>query len=280
MEHLKNIRAKGLTIAGTGHVSRRRLTLYAAYHRLCAEYIEPLTKHSGSTLVFLHEGFGSIPQWGDFPCELSIATGCPALVYERWGYGNSDPLTEPLTLRYMHEEALYSLPQVLTQCSISDVILIGHSDGGSIALIFAAQYSEMVRGVITEAAHVFIEEITMEGILQAVRAYESTHFKELLARYHGDNTEMMFRSWTDLWLSPESWGWNIEEYLPKITCPLLAFQGEDDEYGTLAQVEAIAEQVSGPVKTVLIPKCAHIPHQQARETVLSEMTGFITTIMC
>jgi pimeloyl-ACP methyl ester carboxylesterase len=207
-----------------------------------------------------------------------MATDCPALVYDRYGYGKSDPLHSPLSLRYMHEEALDRLPEVLKQCSIDDPILIGHSDGASIALIFAGARADMVRGVISEAAHVFIEDVTIQGIRDAVKAYETTNLKGLLSRYHGENTELMFRSWTDLWLSPESQKWNIEAYLPGITCPVLAIQGEDDEYGTASQMEAIAEQVSGPVTRMLIPQCAHVPHHQDRKAVLAAMQGFIAML--
>ena len=137
----------------------------------------------------------------------------------------------------------------------------------------------MVRGVISEAAHVFIEDITIEGIREAVKAFETANLRGLLTRYHGENTEMMFRSWTNLWLSPEARKWNIEEYLPGITCPVLAIQGEYDEYGTVSQIKAIAAHVSGPVESMLIPKCAHVPHHQARETVFSTMQRFISMII-
>jgi pimeloyl-ACP methyl ester carboxylesterase len=262
------------------NVSRRRFDILVDNHRLCAEFIDPSTKgraNTKPTLVFLHEGFGSIGQWGDFPAALSMATGCPALLYDRYGYGNSAPLIAPLSLRYMHEEALNCLPQVLKQCKIDDPILVGQSDGASIALIFAGVHTDRVRGVISEAAHVFIEDITIEGIREAVKAFDTTSLRELLARYHGENTEMMFRSWTNLWLSPESKKWNIEEYLPGITCPVLAIQGQDDEYGTVSQIESIAARVSGPVESMLVPKCAHVPHHQAREEVLTAMMRFITT---
>lgn len=264
------------------NISKRRFDISVDDRRLSCEFIDPSTKSFASpkpALVFLHEGFGSIGQWGDFPAALSMATGCPALLYDRYGYGNSDPLSAPLSLRYMHEEALDCLPQVLKQCSIDDPLLVGHSDGASIALIFAGVHADMVGGVISEAAHVFIEDITVEGIRDAVKSFDTGSLREQLARYHGENTEMMFRSWTDLWLSPGSKEWNIEEYLHGITCPVLAIQGVDDEYGTASQIDSIAKRVSGPVESMLIPKCAHAPHHQAREEVFSAMKGFITRLM-
>ena len=263
-------------------ISKRIFPIYAADHRLCAQLIEP-SSHSSvkipATLVFLHEGLGSIAQWRDFPRRLSINTGLPVLVYERWGYGSSDALDTQRTIRYLHDEAMTSLPEVLQQMDINDAILIGHSDGGSIALMFAASHKNMVRGIITEAAHVFVEEVTITGIRKAVELYETTDLKDRLYQYHKDNTEPMFRAWADTWLSAEFRNWNIEEYLPQITSPLLVIQGEKDEYGTKAQVESIMKQVAGPVKGLLIPDCGHVPHHQARERVLAEMTRFINSLI-
>jgi pimeloyl-ACP methyl ester carboxylesterase len=225
--------------------------------------------------VFLHEGLGSIELWRDFPSTLAKTTGCDALIYDRWGHGKSDPLDARRTLRYVHDEALVSLPEVLRKAGVEDVVLIGHSDGGSIALLFAAHYPEFVRGLITEAAHVFVEDITLEGIRQSVGLYEITDLKEKLARYHGENTERIFRGWCDTWLSPEFRNWNIEECLPQITRPILVIQGEDDQYGTEAQVEAITKQVSGARESLLIPDCGHTPHHEARDKVVQAMTQFI-----
>lgn len=230
-------------------------------------------------LVFLHEALGSIELWRDFPSTLVETTGCDALIYDRWGHGKSDPLDAKRTLRYVHDEALKSLPEVLKKSDVDDAILIGHSDGGSIALIFAAEHPKVARGVISEAAHVFVEEITLEGIREVVKTHETTNLLERLSRYHGDNTEKIFRAWHETWLLPEFKGWNIEDCLPNINCPVLVIQGEDDQYGTEAQVEAIASQVTGPSKSLLIPNCSHIPHKQARDTVVQEMTEFILELL-
>jgi pimeloyl-ACP methyl ester carboxylesterase len=231
------------------------------------------------TLVFLHEGLGSIEMWHDFPEVLLEKIGCNGLLYDRWGHGRSDPLDGKRTLRYVHDEALDSLPDVLRHCQVDDSVIIGHSDGGSIALIFAAEYPELVRGIITEAAHVFVEEITLEGIKDALEVYRNTDLKEKLARYHGDNTERIFRAWYETWLQPDFKSWNIEDCLPKIKCPVLAIQGEDDQYGTAAQVEAITNQVTGQSKPLLIPNCAHIPHKEATARVIKEMTEFILELL-
>jgi pimeloyl-ACP methyl ester carboxylesterase len=263
-------------------VSQRNLYIRAANHRLFAQRIEPVSELSIAapvTLVFLHEGLGSIAQWRDFPARLSIATGLPALVYERWGYGNSDILDNPRTVHYLHDEALMSLPEVLQQSDITHAILIGHSDGGSIALMFAAMHGDNIRGVITEAAHVFVEDVTITGIRKAVELYETTDLRNRLYQYHKDNTDSMFRGWAHTWLSKEFRTWNIEEYLPRITCPLLVLQGAQDEYGTQAQVDSIVSQVAGPAKGLMIPDCGHVPHLQAQRRVLEEMANFINALV-
>ena len=200
-------------------------------------------------------------------------------MYERKGYGESEPFEGPWPLDYLEKEALTYLPALLKACDIKDTILIGHSDGGTIALIAASIYSNFIKGIITEAAHIFVEDITLLGIRNALRAFESASLREKLARYHKENAETLFHRWANRWLSTEFYNWNIEEYLPKITCPVLALQGEDDEYGTPAQVEGIAEHVSGPVNAVLIPKCGHIPHFQAKKKVIVEMTRFIIELI-
>jgi pimeloyl-ACP methyl ester carboxylesterase len=267
--------------AAPGKLERRRLDIHDGRYRLPVETIEPPVRSTGTTgptLVFLHEGLGCIALWRDFPFAVSLAAHLPAVVYERGGYGNADPLNAPRSVRYIHEEALQSLPEVLRQLQIDDAILIGHSDGGSIALIFAALWPQKVRGIITEAAHVFVEDSTLAGIREAVNQYDSTDLPERLSRYHGSNTEAAFRGWSETWLSPAFRDWNIEEYLPGVRCPVLAIQGQDDEYGTPAQVEAIVNGVSGPSELLIIADCGHVPHNQARERVLVEMTRFILTL--
>jgi pimeloyl-ACP methyl ester carboxylesterase len=261
-------------------ITKEKFAIYAANHRLTAEFIRPRTERDNRpVLVFLHEGLGSIGQWRDFPEKICVHTACPALVYDRWGYGGSDPLTDHRKPDYLHHEALLSLPEVLGQCAIDKPILIGHSDGGSIAIIYAGTYPQKVSGIITEAAHVFVEDVTVEGIKRAVDVYEQTDLENRLAKFHDNNAALMFRGWADIWLSQEFRNWNIEEYLPHITCPLLAIQGKDDEYGTPAQVEAIVNKAKGPARAFIIDNCGHIPHVQATEKVFSEMTGFISEIV-
>jgi pimeloyl-ACP methyl ester carboxylesterase len=230
------------------------------------------------TLVFLHEGLGCIEIWRDFPETICTVTGCSGLVYDRKGYGGSENIEESWPVDYLQKESLIYLPQLLKECNIDDAILIGHSDGGTIALILAA-HSNIIRGIITEAAHIFVEQITIDGIRKAVKAFETTSLKEKFARYHKENTETIFYRWANRWLSPEFQDWNIQDILPKINCPALILQGKDDEYGTSAQVMGITDRVSGPVEVKLIPNCGHVPHFQAKDTVILEMTRFIKELL-
>jgi pimeloyl-ACP methyl ester carboxylesterase len=259
------------------HFVERTFIVQAGGHNLQVMSLDlPGTPKGGeATLVFLHEGLGSIGQWRDFPRQLADATGLGALVYDRYGFGGSDPLRETRNGLYLQQEAHETLPQVLKSCGVDRPILIGHSDGGTIALLYAARFPGQPRGVITEAAHVFIEEVTLTGIREAVTAFETGSLREKLERYHGERTDSMFRGWSKTWLEPEFREWTMEECLAEIRCPVLAIQGENDEYGTVAQVQAIAGLVAGSGKLLLIPGCGHIPHQQAQERVLREMTRFV-----
>ncbi|MEI6205527.1 MAG: alpha/beta hydrolase [Desulfuromonadales bacterium] len=230
-------------------------------------------------LVFLHEGLGCIEMWRDFPETLSEAVGLPALIYDRYGSGGSDPLQGARSGVPFCREAEEALLDILKTCGIERPILIGHSDGGSIALQYAASFPDSPVGVITEAAHVFGEELTLSSIRMAVQAFDTGNLRDRLARYHGEQTGSMFHGWADIWLLPENQGWSMEAALSAITCPLQIIQGENDEYGTLAQVDAIVRGVSGRTETLIIPACAHSPHLQARETTLEGMAGFIRSLL-
>ncbi len=229
-------------------------------------------------LVYLHEGLGNIELWRDFPDRLCQTTGLSGIVYERRGYGGSAPL--PVwPMEYLDAEANVYLPALLDACGIEAAILIGHSDGGTISLLAAAGGDQRIQGIVTEAAHIFVEETTLAGIREAVEAYENGDLKPKLARYHGERTETVFRRWADRWLSPEFRDWNITGCLPDITVPALVLQGVDDPYATTAQVTGIASGVSGTVRTELMPDCGHIPHMAAREKTLALMQRWINTII-
>ena len=257
--------------------------VHAAGHRLEYKRLRP---HAGTArhdtgdapvLVFLHEGLGSTAMWKDFPQLVVDATGCSALVYSRYGYGKSDRLTEPRKVDYMHREALQALPEVLEALSIREPVLIGHSDGASIALIHAGARRWPVRALVAMAPHVFVEEITVESIAQAKLTFETTDLAAKLQRYH-DDPASAFQGWNDIWLHPDFRAWNIEECLPNIDAPLLLIQGEDDRYGTLAQIQAIARAVKGPVRELMLPRCGHSPHVDRREETVEAIRDFVANV--
>jgi pimeloyl-ACP methyl ester carboxylesterase len=225
-------------------------------------------------LVFLHEGLGSIALWRDFPARVAAATQCEALIYSRYGYGGSERLTVPRDVRYMHDEALATLPALLRALGIADPLLIGHSDGASIALLHAAARRWPVRGLVLEAPHVFVEDITVSSIAEAKEAWRTTDLRRRLSRYHED-VDGAFTGWNDIWLHPDFRAWNIEAELPKIECPVMVIQGADDEYGTPAQLRSIEEKVAGPVELLLLQDCKHSPHRDQPEQVLAAITRFV-----
>ncbi|UCH75762.1 MAG: alpha/beta hydrolase [Rhodospirillales bacterium] len=227
----------------------------------------------GPVLVFLHEALGCNDMWKRWPGRLAGASSLPFVAYDRFGHGSSDPLPGARGPDYLDIEAYEVLPRVLDAMGISDPILFGHSDGGSIALLYAARFP--VRAVITEAAHVFVEEVTRAGIRAALAAWRMTDLPDRLARYHGDKTEALFFAWAETWLSEPFGSWNIERCLPRITCPVLAVQGADDEYGTARQVESIVSSVSGRARALMLPDCRHIPHQQAADRLLPHVAAFV-----
>src|SRR5258708_23295957 len=220
-------------------------------------------------LVFLHEGLGSVAMWRDFPRKAAAATGCAAVVYSRYGYGQSEVLSGPRAVDYMHVEALEVLPEVLEQLGLRDPVLVRHSDGGSIALIHAAM-NHSVKGLVVMAPHVFVEDISVKSIAEAKTAFEETGLAQKLGRYHADAAKT-FWGWNDIWLDPDFRSWSIEEVLPRIHCPVLAIQGFDDEYGTMAQLEAIAGQTGGPIELLRLAGCRHSPHRDQPAVVLEAL---------
>jgi pimeloyl-ACP methyl ester carboxylesterase len=241
-------------------------------HRLEVERIAA-TRPGVPPLLLLHEGLGSVAMWRDFPQRLAERTGSETIAYSRLGYGKSDRRPAPNLPDYMHKEALETLPALLDALGLAEPVLVGHSDGASIALIHAGARIRPVRGVVVMAPHVFVEDISIRSIEAAREAFAGTDLRDRLARYHVD-PEHAFRSWNDPWLLPEFRDWNIEEYLPGIDCPVLAIQGEDDEYGTMAQLKSIRSHVPH-AQIVPLPGCRHSPHRDRPDAVLDRIAAFI-----
>jgi len=241
------------------------------YRRIAA------TRPNTPTLVFLHEGLGSVSLWRDFPSRVAQETGCGAVVYSRYGYGRSDVLEAPHKVDYMHREAREVLPELLDKLGILEPLLVGHSDGASIALIYASAHPGM-KGLILEAPHVFVEDVSVESIAAAKQAFESSDLPKRLARHHTDAVKT-FYGWNDIWLHPDFRAWNIEDVLPGIECPVLAIQGLDDEYGTLRQLEAIERLAAGKVTVVTLESCGHSPHRDQPDATLAAMVGFVRDVV-
>ena len=230
----------------------------------------------GPTIVMLHEGLGSLSMWRDFPQRLADRTGCRVVAYSRYGYGNSTPLSAPRPISYMHDEALIVLPELLANLQVESPILFGHSDGASIALIHASRHS--VLGVIALAPHVFVEDLSLSGVAAAGAAYEAGDLRKRLGRHHAD-VDGAFRGWHDAWLSPDFREWNIESLLPDIHCPVLAIQGQRDEYGTRKQLDRI-QQRTREVDLLLLPDCRHAPHRDQPEPILKSVQTWMNARLC
>ncbi len=230
------------------------------------------------TLVFLHDSLGCITLWRDFPQRLAEAVDCGVLSYDRQGYGQSSAFTSTRSSSYLEQEADV-LIQVLEELGIRSGIAFGHSDGGSIALIAAAKRPDLFAAVITEGAHVFVEDITVAGIRETQLLYQTTDLKERLRKYHGDKTEDVFSAWADTWLSAPYRSWNMESFLAAVQCPVLVIQGKTDEFGTIAQVDAIVLQVSGPAEKLMVEGKGHSPHRDAANLVLESASRFINSII-
>ncbi|MFO0572975.1 MAG: alpha/beta hydrolase [Polyangia bacterium] len=234
------------------------------------------------TLVWLHEGLGSVALWRELPQRVSERTGLSSLVYSRAGYGGSDPVALPRPLTYMHDEGLRVLPALLRGLGLKDVVLIGHSDGGSIALLYAGGVPEAarsVRGLVLLAPHVFCEDLSVRSIAAAAKSYVASkgQLRQRLARYHKD-VDGAFWGWNRAWLDPGFRAWNIEAFLPAITAPVLLIQGRDDVYGTLAQLDAIERGVRGPVARRVLAGCGHSPHREAPEPTLALLVDFVASV--
>ncbi|MGE0860259.1 MAG: alpha/beta fold hydrolase [Gammaproteobacteria bacterium] len=234
---------------------------------------------SGPTLVLLHEGLGSVAQWRGFPAALAARSGLPVLAYSRPGYGRSSSVPLPRPLDFHTRDALEVLPRLLDAAGIEDCVLVGHSDGASIALIYAgATRDPRVRGLVVMAPHVLTEAKTVANIERAREAYADTDLRAKLARYHGENVDCAFRGWCDTWLAEGFREWNIEQWLPGIRVPVLIVRGKDDPYNTPVHVDSINARVSGPVTRVDLDACGHAPHLEQEGRVLDAIEGFLQTL--
>jgi len=226
-------------------------------------------------LVFLHEGLGSVAMWRDFPARLCAAAGLRGLVYSRPGYGRSTPRPpgERWQPDFMHRQARDVLPALLQALDVRQPWLFGHSDGGSIALLYAAAFPTALRGAIVLAPHILVEDVSVTSIEKAREVYLATDLKQKLARYH-DDADSAFWGWNDVWLSPAFRDWSIEEEIRSIRCPLLAIQGVSDEYGTLEQIRGIARRVP-QAQLLELPDCGHSPHKDQPEKVIEAVKAFV-----
>jgi len=228
---------------------------------------------SNPTLVFLHEGLGSVALWRDFPDKVARRLGAAAVVYSRFGYGQSDGLLAKRSPQFMHEEALHVLPRLLDQLGIERPLLVGHSDGGSIALIHAATAEHAVRGLVLMAPHVFVEPICVESIARIRDTYFKTDLRQRLAKYHA-HVDDAFLGWADTWLLAEFQSWSIEDMVSRVARPMLLIQGRDDEYGTLAQLDRIEARAKAPTSRLVLDNCGHSPHRDQEAAVIDAIQAF------
>lgn len=239
------------------------------------QWIAP-ERRSAPLMVFLHEGLGSVAMWKDFPQQLCEAGGWRGLVFSRPGYGRSTPRAqdEVWGVDFMHRQAQEVLPAVLAALGIAEPVwLFGHSDGASIALLYAASFPKQVRGLVVLAPHIFVEPVTLQNIEHARTAYQTTDMPRKLGRYH-DDPDSAFWGWNRIWLDPAFRAWNIETELAAVRAPVLAVQGLDDEYGTLAQIRGIASRVPG-TQLLELPDCAHSPHRDRPGDVIAATLEFV-----
>lgn len=244
---------------------------------LFIEYRKFFGTKAGPMIVLLHEGLGSVSAWKDFPEHLCKVTGLSVFLYSRAGYGNSSPIELPRSVDFHSDEAVRVLPKILDAAEIERCILLGHSDGASIATIYASAKSldNQAERLILLAPHIFAEEKCVTAVEQAIKAYEKGNLRKALRKFHGKNTECAFRGWSGVWTDLEFSCWSIEEHLPFIKIPVLAIRGEDDPYNTVSHLDGITEKVSGEVECFNLSNCAHAPHKEQEEQVLMLIEKFL-----
>lgn len=228
------------------------------------------------TIIFLHDSLGCTQLWRDFPQKLAELTQCNFLVYDRLGYGESDNMPAHKRNHLYLENEADVLHELITTLKLDNVILFGHSDGASISLIMAGKYPNKIKAVISEAAHIFVEEETLQGVRDAVNAYQTTNLRERLIKYHSEEkVDNLFKAWTETWLMPEYKTWSIEKFLPQINSPVLVIQGDNDEYGTEKQVDGIVNGVKGKIIKLYLENVSHSPHKDQPQLILKHTAEFI-----
>jgi lipoate-protein ligase A len=274
--------AFGLKAADFREVVERALnqmTLRAAGRLLRGHWRGPAPAQA-PTLVFLHDALGCVRLWRDIPEKLARATGCGAFAYDRWGSGDSEPLEPPYAQDYLLREAFDSLPEVISQAGVREAILVGQSDGAAIALAYAGVHPERVRGVIALSPHLFREEKTLAAIRDQIADFERGDLRARLRRHHGAATEALFARLVAVWTAKAAGaGWGLEPYVARVRCPVLAVQGEDDEFFTAAQLTALAALLPGRLETLRIPGCGHYPQHQAREPLFAATIRFVRRVL-
>ena len=271
-----NADSAGARLAGAQHHPVRFVE--ACGQRL--EYIDiPAQAARRPPLIFMHEGLGSVSMWRDFPARVAAATGCRTVVYSRHGHGRSSPPAGPHTAQFMHEEALQVLPALREALALARAVLVGHSTGASMSLIHAGAGQWEVAGVVAMAPLCFAEEFNLQSIRKAKDLFRSTDLAQKLSRYH-DDAQAVFWSWNDIWLDPAFKQWSIEDYLPGIRCPVLAILGENDEYCTQLQIDAILKHAANSpnVEFVKLTDCGHSPHRDQPKTVLARLSQFVDQV--
>ena len=253
-----------------------RQTVWAGGHAICCEWV-PAKSSKNPTLIFLHEGLGSIGQWRDLPAALGSISGFNVLVFDRFGHGSSAHLPPPYLrpLKYFRLEAENTIPDLLDNFNITEAILVGHSDGATIAILASTLGDNRIRAVIAEAGHWFVEDQTLASVRELLHQWSNSDLRKRLKKYHGDNLEGMFFGWANLWLDPSFAAFDIRPKLETVSCPVLAIQGSDDRYGTLDQLQALTG-ISGYLDTYSLHSCGHHPHIEARENYIKLVEKFLT----
>ncbi len=246
------------------------------FYKFCNE---SLIKSKDQILLFLHEGLGSVEQWKDFPDKISDILQIPALLYDRYGYGKSSELKEERDIWYLHKET-YFLEKFIEKISVNKkLILVGHSDGGTIALLYASRNPQKVDALITLAHHVFVEQVSIKGVKDAVWAYKNTDLKERLEKYHQNKVDSMFYGWANVWCNDDVENYTIEEDIKKIRAPILSFQGENDQYGTFVQLKTIIDNCPNQKNEVhWLKECGHAPQKDQEDFVIEKIAEFVKNI--